>query len=115
MQTESPLAVGQRLFACGASVWNDSAEPVIFSPNDFTLIANDGQRLKQGANGHDDVLSNPRLRRSEVEPGESARGEIYFLTPSSVAAPFLIEWHPKISGQQLKGVFIVDALDPLPE
>jgi hypothetical protein len=113
METDSPLAAGQKLFACGASVWNDSAETVVFSPNDFTLVANDGQRFKQGASDHDDVLSNPRLHRSEVKPGESAQGEIYFLTSSSVAAPFLIEWHPNILEQRLKGVFIVDELDPL--
>jgi len=115
VNSDNPIASDQKLIACGAQVWNDSAEPITFSPNDFTLIANDDQRFKQGSNGHDHVLSNPRLHRIGVGPAGSAQGETYFLTPSSLTLPFVIEWRPHIPEQNNKGIIIVDELGPLPE
>jgi hypothetical protein len=109
----NPLASDQRLITCNAYVWNPSSRDLTTSPNDFILVSNQGERISQGASGHDDVLDADPFVQTDLAPDESAIGDVYFVTPSSVTLPFLVEWRP-FKGQDTTGIFIVDELYPLP-
>jgi hypothetical protein len=113
-ESSNPVSSDQRLIACTAYVWNAGASNLNVSPNDFTLVSNQGARITPDANNHDDVLDSDAFVQTDIAADESALGEIYFLTPSSVTLPFLVEWDPEFEDEEAKGIFIVDELYPLP-
>jgi hypothetical protein len=114
-ESSTPLSADERLITCSASVWNTSDKTITASPDDFTLVSNQGERIAQGSHGHDDVPADESHDQIEVAPSESVQGQIYFLTPSAGGLPFLVEWKPPIEDENALGVFIVDEFFSLAE